>query len=156
MRLIDILRKELPSISITTDIIAGFPQESEEDHEWTIQALKQAAFDGIFAFNYSPRSRTKAALLSGHIEEGIKSRRLNEILELQNEITDNKSKDLVGSIQEVLLETEISGDNSSLLTGRTRTNKIVSIVSDGKARPSDLVRVKIVNANRHSLHGEII
>lgn len=156
MKKIESLRKAIPSIAITTDIIAGFPQESEEDYEWTIRALKEVEFDGIFAFNYSPRPGTKAALLHGHIDECIKSRRLGEILDLQNSITDRKNKHLEGTIQEILLETETAGENKSHLTGRTRTNKIVNIPADGKAGPSDIVSVKIISVMRHSLEGKII
>ncbi len=156
MKKIESLRRAIPSIAITTDIIAGFPQESEEDHDWTIRALKESEFEGIFAFNYSPRAGTKAALLPGQIDEDIKSRRLSEILDLQNLITDRKNKDLVGSTQEILLETETAGENDSILAGRTRTNKIVNMPSDGKAGPADIVSVKIIKAKRHSLQGQII
>jgi tRNA-2-methylthio-N6-dimethylallyladenosine synthase len=155
MRKIESLRKAMPSIAITTDIIAGFPQESEQDHDWTIRALKEFEFEGIFAFCYSPRPGTKAASLPGHIDEVIKSRRLSEILDLQNLITDKKNKDLIGSTQEVLIETE-TAENNSILTGRTRTNKIVNIPADGKVRPSDVVSVKIIKAMRHSLQGKIV
>jgi len=156
MKKIESLRRAIPSIAITTDIIAGFPQEREEDHEWTIRALKEFEYDGIFAFNYSPRPGTKAATLTDHVDDAVKSRRLGEILDLQNSITDRKNKDLEGTIQEILLETETAGENTSLLTGRTRTNKIVNIPADGKAGPSDVVSVKIIKAKRHSFQGKII
>lgn len=156
MKKIESLRKAIPSIAITTDIIAGFPQESEEDYEWTIRALREAEFDGIFAFNYSPRPGTKAASIHGHIDECVKSRRLGEILDLQNSITDKKNKHLEGTIQEILLETETVGENICQLSGRTRTNKIVNIPTNGKARPSDIVSVKIIKAKRHSFEGKII
>ena len=118
MKKIESLRKAIPSIAITTDIIAGFPQESEEDYEWTIRALKEVEFDGIFAFNYSPRPGTKAASIHGHIDDCVKSRRLGEILDLQNSITDRKNKHLEGTIQEILLETETSDENNSQLSGQ--------------------------------------
>ena len=156
MKKIESLRKAIPSIAITTDIIAGFPQESEEDYEWTIRALKEAEFDGIFAFNYSPRPGTKAASIHGHIDECVKSRRLGEILDLQNSITDKKNKHLEGTIQEILLETETARENICLLSGRTRTNKIVNIPANGKTGPSDIVSVKIIKAKRHSFEGKII
>ena len=156
MKKIESLRKAIPSIAITTDIIAGFPQESEEDYEWTIRALKEAEFDGIFAFNYSPRPGTKAASIHGHIDDCVKSRRLGEILDLQNSITDRKNKHLEGTIQEILLETETSDENDSQLSGRTRTNKIVNIPTNGKVGPSDIVSVKIIKAKRHSFEGKII
>ena len=155
MRKIDSLRRAIPSISITTDIIAGFPQESEEDHAWTIRALKEAAFDGIFAFNYSPRPGTKASTLPGHIDEVTKSRRLSEILDLQNSISDRKNKDLEGTIQEVLLDTTTSNEKNILLSGRTRTNKIVNCPFVDSVILSDIVKVKIIKTKRHSLEGMV-
>jgi tRNA-2-methylthio-N6-dimethylallyladenosine synthase len=156
MKRIDSLRNAVPSIAITTDIIAGFPQESEDDHAWTIRALKEAEFDGIFAFNYSPRSGTKAASLSGHVNEEMKSRRLNEIFDIQNSITDRKNRKLEGTIQEILIESREEGEDNSIFAGRTRTNKIVSIKSARKLMLSEVVSVRIVRAYRHMLHGEIL
>ncbi|MGO9379110.1 MAG: tRNA (N6-isopentenyl adenosine(37)-C2)-methylthiotransferase MiaB [Dissulfurispiraceae bacterium] len=156
MNKIESLRRAIPSIAITTDIISGFPQETEEDHNWTIRALKEAEFDGIFAFNYSPRPDTKAASLTGHIDNLTQSRRLSEILDLQNSITDRKNRDLEGSIQEILVETETAWNSKPFLTGRTRTNKIVNISADGRIESSDMVRVKIIKAKRHSLQGKIL
>ena len=126
MKKISRLRKQIPGIAITTDIIAGFPGETDRDHHRTIRALKQIEFDGIFAFKYSPRPFTKAAEMSGHVEDSLKSDRLNEILTLQDGITFQKNKALVGTVQEILIEGE-SETNSEKLTGRTRSNKIVTI-----------------------------
>ena len=150
---IEILRKIMPDIAITTDIITGFPQESVEDHASTIRALKEIAFDGIFAFNYSPRPGTKASTFSGHIDVNLKSARLYEIIDVQNVITDRKNKSIEDTIQEVLVESEISHGGGRVFTGRTRTNKIVNFPFDDAKIISGIVKVKIIKAKRHSLEG---
>lgn len=155
IRKVDTLRKVMPNVAITTDIIAGFPQESDIDHASTIRALREIAFDGIFAFNYSPRPGTSASLLDGHIDDEVKSERLYEIIETQNAITDRKNRDLEGSIQEVLMEGIVTNGGGPVFTGRTRTNKIVNFSGHGPAKPADIIKVKILKAKRHSLEGMI-
>jgi len=150
---IEMLRKIMPDISITTDIITGFPQESNEDHASTIRALKEIAFDGIFAFNYSPRPGTKAATFTGHIDVKVKSQRLYEIIDVQNMITDRKNKAIEGTIQQVLVESVVTNGGGRVFTGRTRTSKIVNCPFDDSVIPSDIVEVKILKAKRHSLEG---
>lgn len=145
------LRDAIPDIAITSDIIVGFPQEEDENFEKTLHALREIKFDGIFAFKFSPRIGTAAAKLDGHISEEIKTKRLAEVLKLQDAITETKNKELEGKIQEVLVEGK---DEEGFTTGRTRTNKIVKIYSDIK--PGKIVDVKIVKAYRHSLEGDII
>src|SRR3972149_1643787 len=119
------LREKIPNISITTDIIAGFPGETDDDHILTIEALKKIEFDGIFAFKFSPRPGTRASVMENQLPGGLKSMRLSQILELQDKITETKNKLLEGSFQEILLEGESETDKKKL-TGRTRTNKIVN------------------------------
>jgi tRNA-2-methylthio-N6-dimethylallyladenosine synthase len=151
---ISCLRKQIPGIAITTDIIAGFPGETDRDHHRTIHALKQIEFDGIFAFKYSPRPFTKAAEMNGHVEESLKSDRLNEILTLQDGITLQKNKALVGTVQEILIEGE-SETNSEKLTGRTRSNKIVTIPK-ACSRKGAVVCVEITRSRKHSLEGTLV
>jgi tRNA-2-methylthio-N6-dimethylallyladenosine synthase len=151
MKKISHLRNQIPGIAITTDIIAGFPGETDKDHQLTVSALKQIEFDGIFAFNYSPRPFTKAADMSGHVEDTLKSDRLNEILALQDGITFQKNKALVGTVQEILLEGE-SETNSDKLTGRTSSNKIVTIPKTYSQKGA-IIRVEITKSRRHSLEG---
>ncbi|GAB5046326.1 tRNA (N6-isopentenyl adenosine(37)-C2)-methylthiotransferase MiaB [Thermodesulfovibrio sp. TK110] len=144
------LREAIPNISITSDIIVGFPQEQDKDFEKTLDALKKIQFDGIFAFKFSPRPQTPASKLDGAVPEDIKSRRLTEVLRLQDEITERKNKALEGTIQEVLIEDK----EGKYSTGRTRTNKVVKIPSD--INLGRIIDVKIIKAHRHSLEGEII
>lgn len=145
------LRERVSGISITTDIIAGFPGETEEDHKLTVKALKEIEFDGIFAFKFSPRPGTKAAQIEGHLPEGIKADRLKEILEIQEEITTKKNRLLEGTIQEILIEGESKTDKGKL-TGRTRTNKIVNIPRIDIEKGT-LILVEIIKGRQHSLEG---
>jgi tRNA-2-methylthio-N6-dimethylallyladenosine synthase len=150
------LRDAVPDIAITTDIIAGFPNEADNDHKDTIRALKGIEFDGIFAFKYSPRPGTKASMLEEQIEEDIKSQRLYEILDIQNEITEKKNKILRGRNQEILLETAGSDERGLFVQGRTRTNKIVNCriekASAPNVMPGNLVDVVISRTFRHTLN----
>jgi tRNA-2-methylthio-N6-dimethylallyladenosine synthase len=147
------LREKIPDISITSDIIAGFPGETEEDHLLTISAMKEIEFDGIFAFKFSSRLGTKAAEMKDHhLPEEIKSKRLNEILEIQDEITIKKNKLLEGTIQEILIE-GYSKTNKKKLTGRTMTNKIVNIPNSNNIDVGSLIDVEITKGGKHSLEG---
>jgi len=148
------LRAKIPDISITSDIIAGFPGETEEDHRLTLKALREIEFDGTFAFKFSPRPKTKAATMQGNPAEEVKSERLYEILILQDTITEKKNKALEGAIQEVLIEGP-SGNGNGNLTGRTRTNKIVDIRANEIIKGT-LVDVEITKGRKHSLEGKLV
>ncbi len=154
---IEKLRKRVPGIAITTDIIAGFPTETEEDHRATLKALEEIEFDGIFAFKFSPRPMTKAAKIEGQLPEEVKGKRLSEILALQDEITERINRSLEGRVVEVLVEGPSEKDPKKL-TGRTRTNKIVNFpcvpeLSDLRGK---LVKIEIIRGLRHSLEGRLV
>ncbi len=153
---IDELRGNIPDITITSDIIAGFPQETEEDHAATLEAMKTIGFDGLFAFKYSSRSGTKAATLPGHLDEEDKSRRLNEIIALQNRVTDEKNKRLEGTVQTILVDRPDPKMKSGQVAGRTPANKIVLVRTGSFYPPGTLLTVRIVRAHRHSLVGELL
>lgn len=155
MNKVEKLKKEIPEIAITSDIIAGFPQEMDEDHNLTINALKEIEFDSIFAFKFSPRPGTKASTMDGQLPDDIRSDRLSEILELQNKITERKNKELKGTIQEVLIE-GVDEKTPNKLSGRTRTNKVVNVLFESTVKPGDIIKVEITHTRRHSLEGEII
>lgn len=146
------LRETIPDIAITTDIITGFPGETEEDFQCTINALSEIEYDGIFAFKYSERPETKALTLPGHIDEETKTERLSRILKLQEVITFRKNKLLEGNILEILVE-GASETDPERLTGRTRTNKIVNFYGD-KDDIGRLTVIRILEAKQHSLYGE--
>lgn len=151
IRKIGLLRKRVPNIAITTDIIVGFPGETDEDYLHTIKALREIEFDGIFAFKYSKRKGTKAFEMPGQISDQIKSERLSCILSLQEEITYRKNKELEGSVLEVLIEGPSETD-ILMLSGRTRSNKIVTIPNSSEMTGS-LISVRISKARHHSLNG---
>lgn len=148
------LRAKIPDISITSDIIAGFPGETDEDHRLTLKALREIEFDGTFAFKFSPRPGTKAAKMLENLTEEMKSERLYEILLLQDMITEKINKALEGAIQEVLIEGP-SENGKGNLTGRTRTNKIVEIRAD-EIRKGAIVDVEIIKGRKHSLEGKLV
>ncbi|MHB8881699.1 MAG: tRNA (N6-isopentenyl adenosine(37)-C2)-methylthiotransferase MiaB [Thermodesulfovibrionales bacterium] len=145
------LREHVPGISITTDVIVGFPGETEEDYELTVRALQEVEFDGLFAFKYSLRNGTRAGELDNQLPEELKNERLNRLLLIQEEITLKKNRLLEGVVLEVMIEGPADG-NPSLLTGRTRSNKIVTIPDCGE-EAGELVRVMIRLARPHSLEG---
>jgi tRNA-2-methylthio-N6-dimethylallyladenosine synthase len=146
------LRNALPHISITTDIITGFPGETEEDFELTISALREIEYDGIFSFKYSKRPDTRALSLPDHLKEYIKSDRLSRVLSLQEDITYKKNKSLEGLITEILVEGKSDTDPDKI-TGRTRTNKIVNFYGN-ESDIGKLLNVRIIEAKQHSLYGE--
>lgn len=153
---VEILRENIPDIAITSDIIAGFPQETDLDHEATLQAISSIGFDGLFAFKYSSRPGTKAEAISGHLEDAVKSKRLNDIITLQGIITDKKNKLLEGTVQTILSDLPDAKMKPGQLTGRTTTNKIVLVNNAASIPPGTILSVRIVRAHRHSLIGERI
>ena len=151
---IDRLRRKIPDIAITADVIAGFPGETATDHEATMSAIKEIGYDGLFAFKYSARRGTVACEMEGHIADDLKSQRLDEILRLQEDITYRKNKSLEGTIHEVLIEGRSETDGE-MLCGRTRTNKIVTIRDNGE-RAGTYSLVRIEKARQHSLLGTCV
>jgi len=146
------LRDAVPEIAVTTDIIAGFPGETDADFEMTMDALRTVGFDGIFAFKYSKRPNTAALKLPDHLEEEVKDRRLSRVLALQREVTDRKNQEQVGVVHEVLVDGH--SRKGGALAGRTRGNRVVNFTG-----PDDLigrtVLVRITSANANSLSGEL-
>ncbi len=105
-KLVEKIRKHIPQASLSTDIIVGFPTESEEDHKQTISLMKEIGYDGAFMFNYSPRENTKAFNWEDDVPYEIKTRRLNEIIAMQKEISLQKNQHLLGTTETVLVEGE--------------------------------------------------
>ncbi len=148
------LRRVCPGISITSDIIVGFPQESEKDYQETIDMMEKIRFDSVFSFKYSERKGTAAYGLGGIVAEAEKLRRLKALQSLQDKYTLQKNREMEGSSQKILVE-GTSRNSSHDLMGRTSSWKIVNF----RGKPEllgKLVEVKIVNAYVHSLRGEII
>ena len=153
-KIIDKLREVRPEIALTTDLIVGFPGETEKDFESTLKAVERIQYDNFFSFKYSPRPFTKAATLPDRVPPEVAQRRLEILQELQREITRRKNEEKVGTIQEVLVE-GISKKKKDEVTGRTPCNRIVNFPGSpdliGK-----IVKVKITEAYQNSLRGELL
>jgi tRNA-2-methylthio-N6-dimethylallyladenosine synthase len=149
--LVERIRRAREGIAITTDIIVGFPGETEDDYKQTRDLVGGIQFDNAFVFRYSPRRGTPAAEMPEQIDERIKEKRNHDLLRIVNESTRRAGERLVGRIVEVLCE-GLSKTNPERLMGRTRTNKIV-VFEDGDELVGELVDVRIEQANGFSLFG---
>ncbi len=152
--LVEKIKKQIPDVSFTTDIIVGFPTETDEDHQLTVDFLKEVKYDGAFMFKYSPRENTKAWEMGDSVSSEIKSSRLNQIIEIQNEIASTINSKLIGKTFSVLTEKESSKSTNDWF-GRTETNKIV-VFEKGNAQRGDLVNVQIIKSNSATLFGRIV
>lgn len=152
---IDKIREIIPDAAITTDIIAGFCSETEEDHEATINLMKNVKFDSAFMFQYSQRPNTKAAR---HFKDDVpletKTRRLNEIIELQSAISLERNKDCIGKIYEVLIEGTSKRDSDQLF-GRTLGNKVCVFSAPGY-KAGDYAKVKVESCTSATLIATLI
>ncbi|MGC2064013.1 MAG: tRNA (N6-isopentenyl adenosine(37)-C2)-methylthiotransferase MiaB [Thermodesulfovibrionales bacterium] len=148
---IEILRARIPGIAVTGDIIVGFPGETDEDYQLTLDAIKEIEYDGLFAFKYSKREGTKACSLNNQVPEPVKTERLNNLLKIQEEITERRNRHLEGAVLEVLIEGPAATD-PAFLTGRSRANKIVTIPDNGE-REGEIVNIRVTRTRMHSLEG---
>lgn len=151
--LVEKLRAEVKDISITTDIIVGFPGETEQDHKDTIEVCKKARFDSAFTFIYSPREGTPAAKREDQIPKEVQSRRFQELLDVIYPIFNKKNKSETGKIHKVIVEST-SKNNDKMLSGRTFSNKLIHFKGD-KSLIGQIVKVKIINHTSFTLEGEI-
>jgi len=154
MKIMDNIKKLIPDVSLSTDIITGFCTETEEDHKMTLEVMKEVKYDGAYMFKYSPREKTKAWKMEDDVIEEIKTRRLVEIVELQRGISEEKNMQTVGKEFEVIIE-GISKKSDKMLFGRTDGNKTV-IIPLNDAKPGEKVLVKVNKANSATLFGEAV
>ena len=154
LRKVDDLRRVRPSISITSDIIVGFPGETPRDYQETIDMMEKIRFDSVFSFMYSEREGTAACNLPDEVPIEEKRLRLEELQRLQETYTQEKNTALEGSIQEVLVEGRSKNSQQDLM-GRTRSWKIVNF-NGPPGMTGNLVRVEITRGFLHSLRGKII
>ncbi|MCX5686649.1 MAG: MiaB/RimO family radical SAM methylthiotransferase, partial [Candidatus Omnitrophica bacterium] len=154
LRLAESYKKILPKGAITTDIIAGFPSETEKDFDDTLGLIKKIKFDGAFAFKYSPRPPAKSAKFKDDVPEEEKAARLKTFLELQSKISLERNRPLEGKVMEILVD-GMNRKESSVLAGRTRSNKIV-VFSGGRHLIEKLVNVHIDVAAPYVLKGGMV
>src|SRR5438309_2288462 len=148
---IGLIRRARRPISITTDIIVGFPGESEQDFEETLSLLDAAQFDGAFSFQYSPRPHTPAAVMADPVPEGEKLRRLQALQERQRAIQLRRNQCLVGEVFEVLVEG--ASRRETQWTGRTSSNRVLNFTSSCTDLLGEYVRVRVTGAGPNSLTG---
>ncbi len=151
---IDRLRSTCPIISITSDIIVGFPGETEKDYQETIDMMEKIRFDSVFSFKYSERKGTAAQKLQGKVPEIEKRQRLRELQALQDRHTQEKNTELEKSVQELLVEGRSRNSEQDMM-GRARTWKIVNF-KGGPELIGKLVNVEITRGYLHSLRGKMI
>ncbi len=155
LELIAELKGTVPGIALSTDLIVGFPGESEEDFEATVELVDTVQYDSVFAFRYSPRPRTPAADFPDQVPETDKARRLTRLLEAANRVGAAKNQALEGRVLGVLVD-GVSKKNPRELSGRTRCNRVVNFDSQGRNLYGELARVRITQAMPHSLRGELV
>ncbi|NLJ74850.1 MAG: tRNA (N6-isopentenyl adenosine(37)-C2)-methylthiotransferase MiaB [Firmicutes bacterium] len=149
--LVDRIRKSVPHISLTTDLIVGFPGETDEDFAQTLSLVEEVGFDSAFTFIYSPREGTPAAKMENQIPEEIKKERIYQLIELQNKISAEHMDKLVGRTLEVLVE----GESEDGVVGRTRTNRQVYFPGSPDLI-GQLTQVQVLEASTWTLKGEMV
>ena len=152
--LVERVREQIPGISITTDIIVGFPGETDEDFGQTLDLVERIRFDYAYTFLYSRRTGTPAAKKAEQVSEEVKKKRFDELLKLQNSISSEINERLEGTAAEILVEGP-SKNNIRMMTGRTRTNKIVNF-SGNRDLAGKLVNVRIDKTGTWSLDGTLV
>ena len=155
LQLVNKARKIIPGVSFSTDIISGFPTETFEDHILTLDVMREVKFDGAYMFKYSAREGTKAFRMNDDVSDETKTKRLQEIINLQQQISFELNQELIGKKEIVLVE-GFSKKSDKFLSGRSDTNKVVIFPSDDKIKVGDYIKAKINRATSGTLFGEIV
>jgi len=151
---IDLLREMVPGAGVTTDVIVGFPSEGEKDYNDTRKVMEEIGYNSAFIFKYSPRPPAISSCLVDNIPEEVKKKRNKELLDIQRKISHAKNKEMIGSVQEVLVEGK-SRMSDKELVGKTRNN--ISCVFPGNSDlVGQLVSVRVKSASPHTLKGELV
>jgi tRNA-2-methylthio-N6-dimethylallyladenosine synthase len=150
LRLVDELRAPIPDLALTTDLIVGFPGETEDEFEETVSAVEEVGYDGAFTFVYSPRQATEAASMPGQVSEDVKRERIERLIDVVQRVAETRNRERIGRVEEVLVEGP-SRTDASLLRGRTRRNTTVNFA--GTASAGELVPVTIEAATSTTLKG---
>ena len=144
------MRSEIPDLALSTDLIVGFPGETEDDFAQTLSLVEEVSFDSAFTFVFSPRKGTEAATLPNHVADEVKTLRIKRLVDLVQETALACNERRIGSIQEVLVE-GVSRTDSKLKRGRSRQNTTVNFT--GTASPGEIVKVRIGHATSTTLRG---
>jgi tRNA-2-methylthio-N6-dimethylallyladenosine synthase len=150
LALVDKLRAVIPDLALTTDLIVGFPGESEEDFAETVEVVEEVGYDGAFTFVFSPRASTEAASMPDQVPEDVKAERIERLIEVVQGLAARRNAERVGRIEQVLVEGP-SRTDAAMLRGRTRRNTTVNF--SGHAEPGSLVDVRIEGSTSTTLRG---
>jgi tRNA-2-methylthio-N6-dimethylallyladenosine synthase len=150
LQLVEELRASIPDLALTTDLIVGFPGETEAEFEETISAVEEVGFDGAFTFVYSPRAGTEAAAMPGQVSDELKRERIERLIAVVQLVAADRNALRIGRTEQVLVE-GTSRTDSTLLRGRTRRNTTVNF--SGASRPGEFVDVLIEAATSTTLRG---
>lgn len=148
------IRNVIPNITLTTDLIVGFPGETDEDFEETISLVNEVEFDSAYTFLYSVREGTKAAEMTNQVPDDVKHARFQKLLDTLYPIALRKNEELLNQVVEVLVE-DVSKNNENVLNGRTRSGKLVHF-SANKDLIGNLVKVRIENVKTFTMEGTIV
>jgi tRNA-2-methylthio-N6-dimethylallyladenosine synthase len=150
MRLVDDMRIAIPDLALTTDLIVGFPGETEDDFRQTLEAVEEVGFDGAFTFVFSPRSGTEAATMPDQVDDHVKRDRIERLIDVVQRCAAARNDDRIGRVEEVLVEGP-SRTDPTVLRGRTRRNTTVNFT--GSAAAGEFVPVEITGATSTTLRG---
>jgi tRNA-2-methylthio-N6-dimethylallyladenosine synthase len=154
LALVATLRDAVPDIALSTDLIVGFPGETEADFEATVEMVERVQYDNVFVFRYSRRPGTPAAAMADQIPEDVKARRHTRLLEVVTRVTAARSARLAGEEVEVLVDGTSRRDPGAL-SGRTRCNRVVNFDSRGRAAIGDVVTARVTAVLPHSLRATL-
>lgn len=155
LKLVEKMMQKIPNVSLSTDIIVGFPGETEEEFEDTLDVVNKVNFEQIFMFIYSPREGTIAAKREDQIPEEVKHKRFDRLKELYEAKVDSNNEKYIGTTQKILIEGNSKNDET-MFCGRTDTNKVVVFKPDGNCQIGDMVNVQITENHKWYFKGEII
>ena len=155
MELLAYVRKRMPDITVTTDLITGFPGETEEMHQATLRLLREAQFDSAYTFIYSPRQGTPAARMEDQIDDAVKHRRLQELMDVQNEISLAKNRAMEGKVYPIIVEGATKQDDNNWY-GRTSGNKMIIFPKEEGLAVGDLRNALVEQGQTWVLKGKLV
>jgi tRNA-2-methylthio-N6-dimethylallyladenosine synthase len=154
LELIDELREAVPDIALSTDLIVGFPGETDEDFAATVEMVERVGYDNVFVFRYSPRPGTPAASLPDQVAPEVKAARNGGLLEVAGRVAAARSRRLEGRTVDVLVD-GVSKRNEAEVSGRTRCNRVVNFHGENRVSVGDVVQVRVTEVLPHSLRGAL-
>lgn len=154
LELVAELRETVPGVALSTDLIVGFPGETEEDFEQTLEMVERVGYDNVFAFRYSPRPGTPAATMSDQVPAAVKAERNARLLEVAGRVAAERAHRLAGQVVEVLVDGRSRKDPDEL-QGRTRCNRVVNFQGQGRVTVGELVPILVTEVLPHSLRGTL-